>query len=78
MTIYRYEEISWRSEKSGECAVCGKHVKRQKKFTNTVNPWNRNPDGTTRTRVEVMANVQSLAARWQEQPVTHQRCEVTS
>lgn len=75
MTTWTYEEVSSRGRKSGPCEVCGKPATRSRTFTNTVNPWNRNPDGTVRTRAEVWAHVNELRHAWEAQPVLHERCE---
>jgi hypothetical protein len=78
MTYYRYDEVSSYAQKSGPCVKCGKRTTRKRKFTNTVNPWNKNPDGTVRTRIEVQDNVNRLAREWQLEPVMHAGCEATS
>jgi len=75
MPTYYYEAITERGWKSGTCAVCGKPARRQREFTNTVNPFNRNDDGTVRTREEVRRNVRRLRAEWESAPVLHARCE---
>lgn len=73
--ITTFEEVYTYAFKRGKCSVCGGSAERSKKFTNTVNPWNRNEDGTTRTYAEVQDNVNRLAREWEEQPVVHARCE---
>lgn len=75
MTIYRYEEVRAQGRKSGPCVVCGKDARRQRTFTNTINPFNRKPDGAHRSRAEVVANVQRLAREWEAEPLRHVRCE---
>jgi len=40
-----------------------------------VNPFNRNDDGTVRTREEVRRNVRRLRTEWESAPVLHARCE---
>ena len=75
MTTYVYEQVSLRPEKSGPCAVCGKPAKRSTTISNTINPFNRNEDGTVRTRAEVAENVLRLAKEWQAEPVMHAKCE---
>lgn len=75
MTRYTYEEVSSRGFKSGPCAGCGKPAERSKTFTNTVNPFNRNEDGSVRTRREVFDHVNELRREWESSPVMHARCE---
>ena len=75
VTTYTYRQISVKGWKAGRCVVCGKGAERSKTFTNTVNPWNRNEDGSVRTAAEVLANVRRLACEWEAEPVKHARCE---
>ena len=78
MTAYVYERITSRATKSGPCAVCGKRAQRSETFENTVNPWNRNEDGTVRTRSEIRAHVDRLAEAWRAEPVVHAGCEAAA
>lgn len=78
MTTYTYEQVRVTVSKSGTCATCGKAARRQTTITNTVSPFNRNDDGTVRTRSEVLARVRQLARQWQTAPVVHAACEATS
>lgn len=75
MTTYRYDEVSYHARKVGLSAKCDKPATRQRKFTNTINPFNRNPDGSVRTRSEVWENVKRLGHEWEAEPVRHARCE---
>jgi len=75
MVTYVYERITARGRRSGTCDVCGKPAQRSRTFENTVNPFNRNADGTVRTRTEVRANVSRLAREWELGQVRHAGCE---
>ena len=59
---------------SGKCPVCGKPVRRSRTFEATVNPWNTNPDGTTRTELEVRAALAGEAAGYRPD-FTHKACK---
>jgi hypothetical protein len=74
-TTYRFDEVSAIGRKSGKCTVCGKRATRQKTFTNTINPWNKNPDGTPRTRAEIQKIVSWQARAWEHEPITHEACK---
>jgi hypothetical protein len=50
--------------------VCGKLLRRQKTFQQTINPFNKNPDGTQKTGWEVLASVRRDADAWQKVPET--------
>ena len=75
MTIYRFERVKSSAFKSGKCAVCGKTAKRTRVFENTVNPYNRNEDGTPRTYAEVRKRVDKMAREWEFLPLLHAGCE---
>jgi hypothetical protein len=74
-TRYVFEEVTATGRKSGECVVCGKRAVRMQDFTNTINPWNRNDDGTTRTRAEIQKIVSWQARAWEHEPLMHAKCE---
>ena len=75
MSTYFYEQVSVQGRKSGTCPVCGHPARRQKVFTNTVNPFNKNADGTVKTRAEVHVDVRALWREWISTPVLHAGCE---
>lgn len=57
VTRYTFEEIQRSRVVRAVCARCGK--KRQRTFTadQTVNPYNKNEDGSVKTRDQVIASV---------------------
>ena len=57
------------------CPVCGKRSKRTQTFMMTVNPFNKNPDGTVRTPAEVLTAVKAKASQWQPD-FTHEKCQI--
>jgi hypothetical protein len=61
--IYTFEPIKRSRTIGGTCTRCGKKRSRTFSVTHTINPYNRNPDNTVRTREEVSACVSAdLAA----------------
>jgi hypothetical protein len=65
MTIIRFDVIKAHSTKSGKCnGGCGKRLTRSKTFEMTVNPFNKNPDGTIKIREEVSRDVHRAAKEW--------------
>ena len=75
MSVYRYDEVSATGYRKGICPICGKRGQRQKTITNTVNPFNRNMDGTVRTPAEVRAVVTAKAKAGEGEPFMHASCE---
>lgn len=73
MTTHTFQPIGAYRVKTGKCPICGKTTKRSKRFEHTVNPFNRNPDGTVCTVDEVRACVNAEADAW-EPDFTHAKC----
>jgi len=73
---YYFPEVSQTGKKSGTCSVCGKKASRSKKFTKTVNPFNRWPNGVVKTTAEVRQDVATDVEKWMAEPVTHAGCKV--
>lgn len=65
MTVYRFEQIKQQAKKRVPCDECGKKVTRQKTFTMTENPFNKNPDGTVRTRYEIREALLEKKREWE-------------
>lgn len=59
-----FEVVKFRRSVVGKCPVCEKRVVRSRTFDQTVNPWNRNDDGTVKSRPEVLDAVKAQAAVW--------------
>lgn len=60
----RYDQVKQKVSKRGACA-CGRICTRQTTIMNTVNPFNRRPNGEPKSYDEVRADVKAEAARWQ-------------
>lgn len=76
MTVYRFEQRKATTVRDLDCTRCGKRFRRQKTFTQTINPFNKNPDGTVRTAREVTEAVRVQAEAWQPEPVLCGPCKV--
>jgi hypothetical protein len=66
-TVY-YSKVKHTAKRRVTCNVCGKHLNRQRTFEQTVNPWNKNPDGTVKTFMQVLASVHAEALVWEPDP----------
>jgi hypothetical protein len=65
MTTYHFDAVSAPTSRTLKCA-CGKRFKRSATITNTVSPFNRDPEtGQQRTYQQVWECVQAKAAEWQ-------------
>lgn len=74
MPTYRFREIPHQVTKSVPCAVCGKRVRRQRTFSQTLNPFNKRPDGQLKTTKDIMRELVTEGEAWQGEPETHPKC----
>lgn len=70
-----FRELKRRASKLVACAVCGAKVKRQRTFMQTLNPWNKNADGTVRSPEDIWRALDTEAGEWAVQPETCRKCE---
>lgn len=61
---YVYDKITATRRRSGKCPECGRRTARSHTETMTVNPFNKNPDGSVRTPAEVRLAVEAKADAW--------------
>lgn len=78
--ITTYQRVRVQQQREGYCPICGGKVTRSKTFEQTVNPWNRNADGTPKTAREVLIAVQAVAAEWHPsiEEFTHAKCRAVA
>ena len=72
-----YEPVRRTYSKSLPCPVCGKKLRRQKTFQMTLSPFNKNPDGTVRTRGDIWLALNVVGAAWMAAAETHSTCSET-
>lgn len=75
MTTVRFPQVRVATVRAGVCPVCGAGTIRRRTFAQNISPYNRNADGTVRTRDEVHAAVRADAAAWVPD-FTHEACAV--
>ncbi len=75
LTIHEtFESVKTSRSKNGKCSICSKPMRCSKTFENTINPFNKNKDGSIRTYSEVLQNVERLADEWKPD-FTHNKCK---
>lgn len=74
MVTIRFRELSWPGRKNLPCPTCGKKVRRQRTFTQTLNPFNK-IDGRPKTAPEIYAELKAEAAAWEAVPVECTPCK---
>ena len=75
MPTYTFQKVPHQASKSVPCTVCGKKVRRQRTFFQTLNPFNKNADGQVKTVPEIVRELDEQAMSWQAEPETHPKCE---
>ncbi len=70
-----FERVKLSTYKTGYCKKCGKYITRSKTFDQTINPFNKLPDGTIKNRDDIFQELLKEAQQWKEKPVVHVRCE---
>lgn len=75
MPTYRFREIKHQASKNLPCPACGKKLRRQRTFMQTLNPFNKNADGQPKTELEILRELNDQAKTWEAQPETHDACQ---
>jgi len=74
-TTINFREVAIHGSKSVKCTGgCGRTLKRQRKFWQTLNPFNKNAAGEVKQPTEIQAELQAELAAWQEEPETCKHC----
>ena len=68
-----YEQVSRQSRKVGKCSICQKRTERSKTFTHTINPFNKNKEGSVKTYGQVRADVIEEMNAWKPD-FDHDKC----
>lgn len=75
MPTYRFERVPLTATKSVRCTVCGKKIRRQRTFEQTINPFNKTADGQVKTYKHIYPELEAKATAWKAEPETHAKCE---
>jgi len=73
---YRFREIKHQASKNLPCPGCGKKLRRQRTFSQTLNPFNKNADGQVKTELEIVRELNTTAAEWETELENHSTCTV--
>jgi hypothetical protein len=73
MTVTRFREIKLSTKRTFKCTVCGKRGQKSYTAYRTVNPFNRNEDGTVKSPQQILAEVQAEVRGWEPEPI-HDKC----
>jgi hypothetical protein len=60
-----FQEVTLRGQKSVKCAGgCGRTLKRQQKFWQTLSPFNKTTAGFVKTAADIRTELESERAKW--------------
>lgn len=65
MTRIIFSEVTLYSKRTFKCVTCGKRRVRRRKFWQTLNPFNKNPDGTVKSELDISRELAAQIAVWQ-------------
>jgi hypothetical protein len=74
----KFEEVTRGARKNLPCPDCGKKVRRQITFSQTINPWNKNAAGEPKTWQEIQEELKADVAKWAAKPVQCKSCRDAS
>jgi hypothetical protein len=75
MPTYRFREIKHQASKNLPCPACGKKLRRQRTFSQTLNPFNKNAAGQPKSELEIVRELHTTATKWETEPETHPACQ---
>lgn len=70
-----FREVAVRGQKLVKCAGgCNRTLKRQRKFWQTLSPFNKNADGKVKGQGEIHRELIAESKAWQSEPETCSHC----
>lgn len=73
----RYEQVKLTGYKTVPCLICGRKMKRQRTFSQTINPFNRSKlrEGEPKGYAEITSELKEKIEEWKKTPAIHEACE---
>lgn len=75
MTTIKFDRVRRTGYKTVKCSGCGKKLQRQKTVERTINPFNKNTDGSIKTRGEIQRDNDNELEEWKKQDEYCKDCE---
>ena len=72
---HRFRAVKHPAVKSLPCPICGKKLRRRRTFEQTINPFNKNANGTVKTELDIVQELEAQAAAWETEAEPHSKCE---
>lgn len=71
-----FREVTVHGTKTVKCAGgCGRRLKRQRKFWQTLNPFNKNAAGEVKSAVEIQKELFTERQAWESESETCSQCK---
>lgn len=70
-----FPEVALTGRKTCSCSVCGKTLRRQKKFWQTISTFNRTADGVPKSAAQIRLELQAAIEDWMTEPESCRGCE---
>jgi hypothetical protein len=70
-----FEVVELKGQKQGTCSACGRRRQRTERFSQTVNPFNKNKAGQVKSREEIYEEVHAEWLAWMEKPFRCRECD---
>jgi len=70
-----FDEVSLTGYKTVRCTGCGRRLKRQRKFWQTRNPYNKNSEGYPKSAYEIREELSQDIRVWEKESETCSKCE---
>ena len=74
MPTYNFQKISVKDTKKIKCKKCGKSTQETREFWQTVNPFNKNKDGSVKTIAEIYSEIGAELNEWMKKPLECNKC----
>jgi len=66
---YTFQVVKLQVKKSSKCQICGKRKTRQTTFSQTINPYNKNSNGSMKNCMEIHTELVAEANAWKKIPI---------
>ncbi|WP_030292290.1 hypothetical protein [Streptomyces katrae] len=70
----RFERVPLTATKTVPCEICGKKIRRQRTFEQTISPFNKTTAGEVKSYQDIYPELEAKAEAWKTEPEVHTKC----
>ena len=74
---YSFVKVEMTGIKNVNCSICGDRLKKQKKFYQTLNPFNKDKSGFVKNEKQIRLELQEEIKKWEKKPEICFHCRGT-